>query len=176
MHLKDTNTAPPGGWKFLEERTGHWMTGITPMSLQQKIVQHRENMKFQIVTDPFENLASEVEDQICRRLSDRSRLQKCADVIRTRIYRPGEALAAALYRITGKSARTCTKCGRRVLQMNTWGWLGSLAHMGEIVGWLKEEAESRGHPMDDSTALSLFKAAWDELWTKSGEKPEKPEE
>lgn len=163
MHLRDANTAPPGGWKFHEARTDHWMNGITSRQLITRVAQHRNNMGFAVISPGFSDLQSELEDWICRSLPEADSKQKCAEVKRAKTLKPGDVLAAVILQLTGKNARTCSKCGRRVMKMNSWGWAGSIAHLSEITGWLKEEAAERGHPMDDNTAAALFNAAWEEL-------------
>lgn len=72
MKLKTYNEAPPGGWKYLQAETNHWMGGVTFQSLVMKVAAHRGNNG--IVS---ENLAADVEDQICQRMDPKDQRKRC---------------------------------------------------------------------------------------------------
>jgi hypothetical protein len=73
MKVKSYNVAPPLGWRYLQAETNHWMSGITFQSLVGKVVQHRNNNGLS-----NENVAAEVEDQICQRMGFKDQRQYCA--------------------------------------------------------------------------------------------------
>jgi hypothetical protein len=80
-------------------------------------------------------------------------------------FQPGAVFSTVIFKITGQHTANCGVCGRRKAQMNKWGWLGCLRPKNRktIIGWLCEEAGKRGHQIDGSKMLALFKAAIREL-------------
>lgn len=82
MKLKNQLLAPPGGWKYQQPETGLWLNAITEETLLRKISQHRQNNNLPHVNPPFETLAAEIEDCICRKMSPRDQRRLCDDGIR----------------------------------------------------------------------------------------------
>ncbi len=73
--------------------------------------------------------------------------------------RPGSLLSYVIYSITGKQSAGCQMCSARAKQMNKWGWIGCFKNRDTILGWLCEEVEKMGYPVDKHVILSLLKAA-----------------
>lgn len=57
---------------------------------------------------------------------------------------PGDCLHKAILRWVGEGPTRECGCTDRINQMNAWGASGCREHLGEIVGWLEEEAKKRG--------------------------------
>lgn len=72
MKLRSLDVGPPGNWRYRQEETGHWMTGITFGSLIKKVAQHRQNNKL-----PMGDVAKEIEEQICERMEAADQLANC---------------------------------------------------------------------------------------------------
>lgn len=72
-HIRDLTVGPPGGWRYWQKETNHWMTGITWQALAKKVAQHRNNNN--IPQD--ENLFNEIEQQMCDNMSVEDRLNYC---------------------------------------------------------------------------------------------------
>lgn len=164
MRLTDLMTGPPGGWKFMEERTGYWAVGITFNQMVGKVAQHRTNMKFEQVNLPFETLAAEIEDWICRKMSSKDSARLCkSSENRVLGPRPGDLFSSIIHKITGRYALTCGRCLNRMGLMNQWGWWGCWRRRQEILGWITEEAAGRGHVVASDKLWTLFRAAWKEI-------------
>lgn len=167
FYLKTHDLIPPGmggKWGYLQKESGLWMSGIIYQDVLKKIIQHRANNRYPIVTAPYNSLPEEYDDWVCRRLSDDSRKRLCNSTAPTkRVWRPGEMLAMLISQITGQYPKTCGACNQRIQQMNEWGWIGSFHHRREIIGWLNEEARKRGHAISEKEVGSLFRAAFKEL-------------
>lgn len=164
MRIIDLRTGPPGGWKFQEERTGFWSVGITFDSMVQKATQHRANMKFEMVNLPFETFAAEIEDWMCRKMASKDSARLCkSGEHRVLGPRPGDLFSRIIHKITGRYALTCGRCNTRMGIMNSWGWWGCWRRRQEILGWLAEEAATRGHRVESDKLWTLFQAAWREL-------------
>lgn len=73
MKLKSLLVEPPGGWLYTEPSTGHTMKAITFGTLVQRIAQHRANMSIPTKGD----LASEIEESICRHLTPENQVAHC---------------------------------------------------------------------------------------------------
>lgn len=58
--IKEKNTTPPGGWRFLEMRSKMWHRSHSFQGLVQKVIQHREVNGY-----PPGNPEAEVEEFIC---------------------------------------------------------------------------------------------------------------
>jgi hypothetical protein len=166
MVLISTLISPPGNWVYQEARSGHWSGGTTFMDLVRKVSQHRKNMNYAQATPPFSSLSDEIEDWLCKRLAPDSQDALCTGGTRAVVMQPGDLLAILLKKITGKNAATCGQCAVRMQKMNSWGWLECWVRRHEIIGWLSEEAASRGHPISEDAVWSLFKAGWHELGQK----------
>jgi hypothetical protein len=76
---------------------------------------------------------------------------------------PGNLFSVAIVKITGRPAKTCGRCVERIRTMNNWGWWRCWRNRKTIATWLAEEARARGHSIDETSALDLFKAAFKEL-------------
>ncbi len=164
MHLIDLNTGPPGGWRFQEERTDYWATGITFNTVVGKAAQHRINMKFPIVSEGYETLAAEVQDWLCQHMSPADQARLCATPNKVLGPRPGDVLSLMIKKVTGRHAATCGVCVARMRRMNEEGWWWSWKNRDLILGWLTDEAAKRGHAITDSHALSLFRATFAEMF------------
>lgn len=163
MKLIDLLTAPPGNWAYKEPRTGWHRTATTFNELLGKISQHRANMKFAIVTPPFETLGAEIEDAICRKMVDKDRARLCDSQTRRLIIQPGDLLANLIHTVTGQHIGSCGICRQRMGQMNEWGWWGSWKNRKLIIGWICKEAAARGHPISEAAVRPLLVVAWREL-------------
>jgi hypothetical protein len=164
MHLTDLNTAPPGGWRFQEERTGFWATGVTFNSMVNSVAQHRQNMKFQIVSPGYETLAAEIQNWICQHLSEQDRERLCATPNKVIGPHPGDVLSLLIHKVTGRYASTCGVCVGRMKMMNDKGWWWCWKNRALILSWLTDEASKRGHAIEDSHAKTLFRAAFAEMF------------
>lgn len=165
MEIIDHLTAPPGGWTFIEPRTGWVGTGITFDTLIGRVAQHRANMQFQIVSEGFETLALEIEDAICKRLSNEEvRARICQGPRPPASMKPGNMLSIMIHRVTGRYAATCGVCQQRMQEMNKWGWWGCWKHRNSIISWLSEEAKKRGNARSDSELLTIFRAVFSEIF------------
>jgi len=71
---------------------------------------------------------------------------------------PGDILAWAIHQLTGFVP--CASCVKHATQMNEWGWIGCWSHRGEIMEWIKEEANKRGVTVEKAKLLDLLRAAW----------------
>lgn len=71
--ITDINEGVPGGWRYHQKETNHWMGGITFGSLLGKIATHRQNNNIPI----GDNLQAEVEDWICQNMEPVDRKQRC---------------------------------------------------------------------------------------------------
>lgn len=78
-------------------------------------------------------------------------------------HRPGSVLKVAIRLVTGDEPSSGCGCSDRAGQMNAWGWWGCWKQRKTIAGWLAEEAQKRGHELDQAKALPLLLAAWREV-------------
>jgi hypothetical protein len=78
VRLKDLNLAPPGGYRYKQPESGFTLTGLTFHELLKAVAQHRANMNY--TTEG--RLADEIEDAICRGLSQEDQTQYCRNGLR----------------------------------------------------------------------------------------------
>ncbi len=164
MEIIDKLTAPPLGWQFTEPRTGWTGTGITFEQLIGRVAQHRANMKFRIVSEGFDTLQLEIEDAICKRMGDKYRDRICKEPGLPVSIQPGSLFSSMIHKITGRYASTCGTCLHRMQEMNSWGWWGCWKQRHTILSWISEEAKKRGHSRSDSELLTIFRAAFSEVF------------
>jgi len=88
------------------------------------------------------SIAAAVREQIDEQLA---KLPDCPRAAIAQAAGVGIQLVKLLARLGIRSPENCS-CGARVDIMNTNGVEWCTQHIGEIVGWLKEEAERRGLP------------------------------
>jgi hypothetical protein len=118
MKLKNQLLAPPGGWRYQQPETGHWMMDITEESLLRKIAQHRANNNLPHVNPPFETIAADVENWICEHLSLEDQSNHCDGGVR---YKEGVHFSEVVgfiqsnlaYFASGKKQVTQTEAERR---------------------------------------------------------------
>jgi hypothetical protein len=164
VKIRNDYLAPPGGWRFHEERTNFWGKGVTFGTVVGSVANHRINMKLPIVTPPFETLVDEIEDWICQHLSDADRAVHCEVPTKKNFStQPGDMFSNVLKVITGRYAVTCGRCMNRMGEMNRWGWWGCWKNRETIIGWLLEEAAGRGHKVSREHVFSLLVAAFREI-------------
>lgn len=67
MKLRHPNTEPPGGWIYLEERTGYWMgPNDSLFELAQVVAEYRKYQKLGPVDIP--SVEAQIGEQLCSRL------------------------------------------------------------------------------------------------------------
>lgn len=75
MKLKTRLAEVPGGWVYTQPDTGWTKKAITFNSLVQAVARHRANMALPIPGD----LAAEIEETICKKLSPENQVAHCED-------------------------------------------------------------------------------------------------
>lgn len=78
------------------------------------------------------------------------------------IAKPGDLMAAIIFKVTGQRSGMCGPCAERVRQMNEWGWFRCWLNRKTILRWLAEEAAKRGHPIEEAKLTELLKIAFRE--------------
>src|ERR1700730_14552338 len=108
MELIDKLTAPPGNWAYQQPQSGLWMNGVTEEQLLGRIVQHRQNMGYPLVSEGFHSLGNEIEDWICQhRIQPQDRERLCKSNSGPPSAQPGSILALMIHKVTGRHASTC---------------------------------------------------------------------
>jgi hypothetical protein len=72
-HIRDLKVTPPGGWRYTQKETNHTMIGVTWEACVKKVAQHRQNNNLPV----GDNIAQEVEEQMCERMSIQDRDEYC---------------------------------------------------------------------------------------------------
>ncbi len=72
FHIRDMDVGPPGGWRYEQPETHHYMRGITWQALAKKVAQHRANNHL-----PAGNPTEDIEQQMCERMNDADRVRNC---------------------------------------------------------------------------------------------------
>lgn len=66
--LRDTRTAPPGGWRYTQPETGLTMDGLSLSELVVKVIRHRSYKG--ISPMDADDVSEEIQRQICERLME----------------------------------------------------------------------------------------------------------
>lgn len=80
MFLKSVLISPPGGWHYTQPQSGYSMSGINFGTLVGKVAKHRQNMGYPTEGD----LAQEIEEDICARMSTEDQLSWCKTGVKRR--------------------------------------------------------------------------------------------
>lgn len=107
MHLKSLTKGPPGGFRYTQPESGHFMKAITFNMLCSKVLRHRQNMRYRIVTEGFQTIGQEMEDYICHLLSPDDQVRNCKAGYRSRGSVPWQEVSefiktAAKWFVTGR--------------------------------------------------------------------------
>ena len=77
MHLKRLDQGPPGNWQFVQQESKYHMAAVTFDSLLGKVLAHRKNMNYPLVSEGYNTLSDEVQDYICWSLNPVDQVANC---------------------------------------------------------------------------------------------------